>query len=73
MSEIGDEFASSPIGMQSRTSAAELTYQPGHPQLWEQNDPIAYSQKPDYTDDPLAFLRWRRQRSDEQATRQAEV
>ena len=73
MSEITEEYASSPIGMQSRTDAAELPYHDGHPTDWEQNNPVEYGKRPDPTDDPFEFLRWRKQRSDEHKQRQSET
>lgn len=60
-----------PTGMQAIDDQAELAYQPGHPQPWEWNNPIAYGLSLALSGGPntALFALWKRHRSDEQKLR----
>lgn len=54
-----------PTGQQSATDSAELPFQPGYWLPWEQADPTQHGAATyvDYTDDPIAHVEWRDERS----------
>jgi len=67
MSEI------TPTGQQSATDSLALAFQPGYWLPWEQDDPIneGSASYVDYTDDPIAHVDWREERSEKNATQAA--
>ena len=65
---MADQPTTTPTGQQSATDAAELAFQPGYRQPWEQNNPLEIEYV-DYTDDPIAHAQWKADRSEQHAER----